>query len=72
MNRYIQELRTWRTENLGLSVSEMAQALGVHRQTYTKWERGEREPSAATARLIETLIWLKSQKLLDDYLGYFD
>jgi len=65
------DLRLWR-QCLLLNQVEMAQALGVHRQTYVKWERDEREPSAAAIRLIETLMWLKSQKLLDDYLGYFD
>lgn len=45
-------------QKLGLSITEMAQLCGVHRQTWTKWERGERSPDAAAVRLVSLLAWL--------------
>lgn len=48
-------------QKLGLSIAEMAQACGVHRQTWTKWERGERSPDAAAVRLISLLVWLHDE-----------
>ena len=33
-------------EARGLSVADAAEALGVHRNTITRWESGERIPSA--------------------------
>ena len=53
---------------LGLSINEMARACGVHRQTWVKWERGERSPDAAALRLIHALLWLADRGLLTDYL----
>jgi DNA-binding transcriptional regulator YiaG len=47
---------------LGLSVEEMALAMGVHRQTLVKWERGEREPDNAAKRLMELLCWLHDNR----------
>jgi len=49
-------------QKLGLSIAEMAQACGVHRQTWTKWERGEREPDKAAQRLINVLVWLQDEE----------
>lgn len=49
-------------QKLGLSIAEMAQACGVHRQTWTKWERGEREPDKAAQRLIKVLVWLHDEE----------
>jgi DNA-binding XRE family transcriptional regulator len=40
----------------GLSVVDMARLMGVHRQTYGKWERGESPPNATTNRLLDVLI----------------
>jgi DNA-binding transcriptional regulator YiaG len=56
---------------LGLSQSEMAAACDTHPMTISKWETGERTPRRPAARLIETLLWLKSTGMLDAYLEYF-
>ena len=45
-------------QSMGLSIKEMAHIMGVHRQTWTKWERGERRPDNAAVRLMELLCWL--------------
>jgi len=53
---------------LGLSINDMSDACGVHRQTWVKWERGEREPGAAVGRLINILLWLNDNDILSDCL----
>lgn len=45
-------------QKLGLSIEEMARAMGVHRQTWVKWERGERRPDNAAVQLMHLLSWL--------------
>ena len=54
---------------LGMSIHDMALVMGVHRQTWTKWERGERRPDNAAARLMELLVWLHQyhEALLTDF-----
>jgi len=49
-------------EKLGLSQREMAQAMGVHPMTWSKWERGERRPDNAAMRLMELLCWLRDKR----------
>lgn len=49
-------------QKLGLSRAEMARAMGVHRETWAKWERGEREPDNAAVRLMELLCWLNDNR----------
>ena len=56
---------------LGLNQSEMAAACGVHRSTWVKWERGEREPDAAAVRLIDVLLWIRERHIFIDYVGRF-
>ena len=51
------DARKW----LGLSVNEMAGLMGVHRQTWVKWERGERVPDNAAVRLMQLLCWLRKE-----------
>ena len=46
---------------LGLSINEMAQVCGVHRQTWVKWERGERTPPAIAIRFFDILELLKTE-----------
>lgn len=46
-------------QSLGLNQSEMARAMGVHRVTYTKWERGEQVITAGPATEIEMLIHMQ-------------
>ena len=52
---------------LGLSQTEIAKAMGVHRNTWIKWERGERDITAAPAQLLKTLLWLQSIGKFDIY-----
>lgn len=49
-----EQLTTWRA-TLGLSVNGMAAYLGVPVNTYTKWEKGERQPPAAARKLFDVL-----------------
>lgn len=58
-------------EFLGLNQTSMAKAMGVHRNTWLKWERGEQDISAAPSQLLKTLLWLKSIDMLDNYLTFF-
>lgn len=53
---------------LGLSQQAMSAAMGVHRQTWVKWERGERQPDRAALRLIEALLFLFERGCLTDFL----
>jgi transcriptional regulator with XRE-family HTH domain len=46
----------------------MAEAMGVHRNTWLKWERGEQQISAAPARLIQVFLWLNSKNMLNSFL----
>jgi transcriptional regulator with XRE-family HTH domain len=55
-------------ENLGLNQTQMAEAMGVHRNTWLKWERGEQQISAAPARLIQVFLWLNSKNMLNSFL----
>jgi DNA-binding transcriptional regulator YiaG len=41
---------------LGLNQKQMATAMGVHRQTWVKWERGERRMNAAAVKLLERIL----------------
>lgn len=53
---------------LGLSYATMARVCGVHRQTWIKWERGEREPDNAACRLMEILEILQDAGRLEETL----
>lgn len=57
---------------LGLNQTEMANAMGVHRMLWRKWETGEQGITAAPQRLLDTLIWFQSISMLDAYLKHFD
>lgn len=54
---------------LGLTPNEMAEAMGVHRQTLVKWERGERTPDNAALRLIQALQFMFEQGLLAEFVA---
>lgn len=56
-------------QSLGLNQSEMARAMGVHRVTYTKWERGEQAITAAPATEIDMLMYMRRCGVLDDWLN---
>lgn len=53
---------------LGLSQQAMSTAMGVHRQTWVKWERGERTPDNAALRLIEALQFMFDLGCLADFV----
>ena len=53
---------------LGLSREEMARAMGVHRETWAKWERGERKPDNAALQLMRLLYWLHEKRGLAQWL----
>ena len=53
---------------LGLNQKQMASAMGIHRQTWIKWERGERKPNNAAIRLMELLLWLHHNDNLSAFL----
>lgn len=58
-------------QTLNLTINDMAAACGVHRQTLIKWERGERQPDKAAARLIDVLVWIAKNGKLESYLKTF-
>ena len=47
-------------QSLGLTVQQMADRLGVHRDTYSKWERGVQKMPAIGATAIR---WLANGKV---------
>ena len=47
-------------QKLGLTVQQMADRLGVHRDTYSKWERGVQKMPAIGATAIR---WLANGKV---------
>jgi DNA-binding transcriptional regulator YiaG len=36
--------------------------MGVHRETWAKWERGERRPDNAATQLMRLLCWLREKR----------
>lgn len=55
-------------QSLGLTQSDMARAMGVHRVTYTKWERGESAITAAPATMIRMILHMQSKGVLSSWL----
>ena len=47
-------------QKLGLTVQQMADMLGIHRDTYSKWERGVQKMPAIGATAIR---WLANGKV---------
>ena len=43
-------------QSLGLTVQQMADKLGIHRDTYSKWERGVQKMPAIGATAIRWLV----------------
>lgn len=58
-------------QTLGLTINEAARACGVHRQTWVKWERGERKPDNVALQLVRLLLWLHEHRraTLEKWLG---
>jgi len=54
---------------LGLTRTELAEALGVAYPTLGKWARGERTPDAAAQTALRMLFWLRDRGQLDAWLA---
>ena len=54
--------------DLGMTREALALAMGVHRQTLAKWQRGEQRAPAAACRLALALHWLHRHRLLAAFL----
>jgi DNA-binding transcriptional regulator YiaG len=57
-------------EELGLTQLQMSELMGIHRQTWIKWERGERKPGRAALRLMAVLLWLCKEKLISHLIKH--
>lgn len=55
-------------ESLGMNQSEIARAMGVHRVTYTKWERGENRVTASPETSIRMLLYMQASGVLKGWL----
>lgn len=64
MNEKLKELR----EKRGLSQAEVAQEIGVSRQMYNKYERGDTEPSLSSIKALCRLYNVSYEEILDS--GY--
>jgi len=53
-------------ESLGLNIGQMADLCGVHRDTYSQWERGRFNPPASARQLLNIVLWLHQKNLLDE------
>jgi transcriptional regulator with XRE-family HTH domain len=56
-------------QQLGLNQSEMARALGVARNHYLKWERGEQRITAAPVASINMLLYMQRCGSLEGWLS---
>ena len=61
MKEKLKELR----EKRGLSQAEVAQEIGISRQMYNKYERGDTEPSLTVIKGLCTLYAVSYEELLD-------
>lgn len=61
MNNKLKELR----EKRGLSQAEVAQEIGISRQMYNKYERGDTEPSLNAIKALCTLYNISYEELLN-------
>lgn len=61
MKEKLKELR----EKRGLSQAEVAQEIGISRQMYNKYERGDTEPSLSAIKALCTLYAVPYEELLD-------
>lgn len=56
-------------QQLGLNQSEMARALGVARNHYLKWERGEQRITTAPVASIHMLLYMQRCGVLGGWLS---
>lgn len=61
MKSKLKELR----EKRGLSQAEVAQEIGISRQMYNKYERGDTEPSLSSIKALSTLYAVSYDELID-------
>lgn len=55
-------------QSLRLTQTAMAKSMGVHRVTYTKWERGENAITSAPDTAIRMLLHMKANGILKSWL----
>ncbi len=63
-----QQLAIETRESLGLNQEAMSVLMGVHRQTWVKWERGENRMPHVARRLCGVLKWMHEKKYLEEFL----
>lgn len=49
--------------HLGFTQREMAQAMGVHLMTWSKWEHEQRTPYNSAKQLMALLCWLQDERV---------
>lgn len=55
-------------KSFGFNQMEFARLLQIHRNTWVKWERGEREPPAVAISAIKMLLFMRSRGVLLDWM----
>lgn len=63
------EIKSARTR-LGFSQSQLAEILGTHAMTVSKWETGERSPDSSAIAAVKMLVWAKERGELDDLIEH--
>ena len=59
-------------ESQGWSLRDLQGVLGVHRQTWSKWERGKQTPAAAPVVLLLSLEWAQQENTLHGLKEYIN
>jgi DNA-binding transcriptional regulator YiaG len=59
-------------ELLGFNQTEMANAMGIHRNKWGKWERSEDNISTSALRLIKIMLKLHERGILKEILASLD
>ncbi|MCK7579295.1 MAG: helix-turn-helix transcriptional regulator [Chromatiales bacterium] len=58
-------------DQLGLTKADTARAMGVHYQTFLKWQRGEQSAPAVAVQMARALLWMHSTGLLRAWIEGF-
>ena len=67
MEKFHEKLKILRKKR-GLTQQEVAELLNVGRVTYTKWEKGNREPNFENLSMLACIFDVSLDYLLGDYL----
>lgn len=67
MEKFHEKLKVLRKKK-GLTQQEVAELLNVGRVTYTKWEKGNREPNFENLSMLACIFDVSLDYLLGDYL----